>query len=119
MHLGWNEPIGTCGRLRDALRILAEAKGNYQQRMEMATRALLPDISYAVPDRLKNRRDRILNFRTSVREDYPGGTFFNFRRLKPSERKMILSDIMALYEACLIDIGKGGDDYNYLYPKDV
>jgi len=41
-----------------------------------------------------------------------------FGSLKPKERRALIGDIIALYEACLLDLGKAGFFAGIVYPKD-
>ena len=81
---------------------------------------------WSTPERLKNRRDNILNARRDVRRDYPTGTLFRFDLLGKRELRALADDIFALYEACLLDIGRmhemgglAGEWYDIMYPKDA
>ena len=40
-----------------------------------------------------------------------------FDELGPSVRKQIVLDLTALYEACLIDLGRNWPEYDFMYPK--
>jgi hypothetical protein len=81
---------------------------------------------WSTPERLKNRRDNILNARKAVRREYGAGALFRFDLLNRKERRALADDIFALYEACLLDIGRmremGGlpaDYFNIVYPEDT
>jgi hypothetical protein len=39
--------------------------------------------------------------------------------LKPSERARFVGDLIALYEACLLDIGRTWPKYDFVYPEDI
>jgi hypothetical protein len=73
-------------------------------------------------ERLKQRRENILNARIAVWKD----TLFRFDLLSARERRVLADDIFALYEGCLLDIGRmngmGGlaaDWYDIVYPEDA
>ena len=42
---------------------------------------------------------------------------FAFDSLTPTERKQIVADLQALYEACLIDLGRAWPEWDFVYPK--
>jgi hypothetical protein len=46
-----------------------------------------------------------------------GSSYFN--QVKPSERVRFVNDLLALYEACLIDLGRTWPKWNFMYPNDV
>ncbi len=52
--------------------------------------------------------------REDVNENY---AYFAFDALTPTERKQVVADITALYEACLIDIGRSWPQWDFMYPK--
>jgi hypothetical protein len=49
---------------------------------------------------------RIMQARVAARRDYSGFTVFEFSQLGVAERRTIQHDLITLYEACLLDIGK-------------
>src|SRR5260370_18703156 len=105
LQLGWQDPIDQLGALRVAVKHLS-ARGRIGPR-ERFERATAPLTKYwRMPERLKNRRDNILNARRDVRRDYPIGTLFRFDLLSRRELRALADDIFALYEACLLDIGR-------------
>jgi hypothetical protein len=110
--------VGVLDRLRTSVRILVEAQGNFRTRMDRATFALVTLQPRDFPDLLRGRATKVLGVRSAVRQDYIGDSLFHFERLTLKERKALISDILALYEGCLINVGKASDDYDYLYPKD-
>jgi hypothetical protein len=97
---------GVLDRLRTCVQILVEAKGNFCTRMDSATFSLVPLRARDFPDRLRARATKVLGVRSAVRQDYIGTTLFHFERLTPRERKALILDIIALYEGCLIDVGR-------------
>jgi hypothetical protein len=75
---------------------------------------------------VKSRLENISNARRAVRRDYPADTLFEFALLPPKERRALADDIFAMYEACLLDIGRmhergglAGEWYAIMYPKDA
>jgi hypothetical protein len=128
-RLGWDDPIAQLNSLRVAVKeLLALGLGPQEkgtgprERFDRATRRLI--IYRGWPDRLKHRRENISSARIAVREDQ--GAWFRFDLLSAKERRALADDILALYEACLLDIGrmyeKGGHataGYEIMYPKDA
>jgi len=64
--------------------------------------------------------------RIAVRQDYIGSTIFDFSRLSVTERRSLQNDVIALFEACLLDIGRmskgsatgSNDYYDIVYPQE-
>jgi hypothetical protein len=86
--------------------------------MDKATYALVGLTPEDFPNRLRGRATKVLAVRSAVAQKYPTDTRYHFERLKPKERKALIGDIIALYEGCLIDIGKSGKYDCVVYPKD-
>ena len=112
------EPVGVLDRLQTCVRILIDSQGNFRTRMDRATFALATLRPEDFSEKLRGRATKVLAVRGAVRQDYVTDALFHFERLTMRERKALISDIIALYEGCLIDIGKSGDKYDFLYPKD-
>jgi hypothetical protein len=117
--LGWGDPSGQLDKLRTAVRVLAEGRGKPRERMDEATLALVFMRSEDFPKRLRNRAAKVLSIRGKVATSYVGGSYFHFEKLKPKERMRFVADIIALYEACLIDIGRTWPLWDFEYPEDV
>jgi hypothetical protein len=122
-RLGWDDPVAQLNSLRVAVKHLGNVRAGPRERFDRAT---VPLIRYRyVPERLKYRYENILNARKAVRRDYPGGsTMFHFDFLSVPERRALADDIFALYEACLLDIGRIFQmgrlpGYEIIYPKDA
>jgi hypothetical protein len=139
-NLGWEEPIAQASSLRSAVKELLaiglrpRGRGNMgalegvmlgaSERFERATSSLWKYRRW--PDRVKARLENIINARVAVRREYPTHTRFQFELLRPSERRALADDIFAMYEACLLDIGRmherggvAGEWYDIMYPKDA
>jgi hypothetical protein len=116
-HLGWKDPVDQFLALQTAIRILAEGKSNFRIRMEKATFPLTKYLPQDFPERIRNRALEVLGTRRKVRKDYGQDALFHFERLKSKQRTRLTKNIISLYEACLMDIGKMNMDS--LYPKDV
>jgi hypothetical protein len=144
-NLGWEDPIDQASSLRSAVKeLLAVGLGprerggtgpfegtvcGVSERFERATSSLWKYRRW--PDRVKSRLENIRNARVAVRRDYPTHTHpthasFQFALLSPRERRALADDIFAIYEACLLDIGRmhergglAGEWYNFIYPKDA
>jgi hypothetical protein len=119
-RLGWERPSDQLRSLRFAVKYLGKAWISLSERLDHATRAL---VKYQyVPERLKHRHENIRNARIAVAK----GDWFRFHLLSRRERSALADDIFALYEACLLDIGRmyerGGIatvPYEIKYPKDA
>jgi hypothetical protein len=59
----------------------------------------------------------VLGVRERVAHRYVTDTLYHFERLTPKQRRALEGDIIALYEACLFDLGAMGD-YDFMYPED-
>jgi len=70
------------------------------------------------PKHIRERARKVLTVRCAVRQDYLHDTVFHFERLTPKQRRALIDDIVSLYEACLLDLGKAGQYYSIVYPKD-
>jgi hypothetical protein len=116
--LDWRDPVSQLNGLRSVVRILAEGSGKSHERMDKATQALVYMRSEDFPKRLRNRASRVLSIRGRVATSYIGGSYFDFKRLTLRERKRFVADIIALYEACLIDIGRTWPRWDVVYPED-
>jgi len=67
------------------------------------------------PERIRGRATRVLAARGAHAKQYETDTLY-FEELSRKEFNTLVEDIIALYEACLIDIGKMG--YDFAYPED-
>ena len=62
------------------------------------------------------RAEQVQTARLAVRRQLGDYVDFPFEKMKPTVRKALVADIIALYEACLLDMGKMGDDCDFMYP---
>jgi hypothetical protein len=61
---------------------------------------------------------RIIDARIACRRDLsPTYAVFAFDEFGPKRRAQITADITAIYEACLIDIGRNWPQWDFMYPK--
>jgi hypothetical protein len=86
--------------------------------MEKATYALITFRPQELPKRVRAYAERVLAARGKVAHTVGDYTRFAFDRLTPTERKRLIADIVALYEACLIDLGRAWPQCKFMYPKD-
>lgn len=114
---GWSDPVKMLLSLRDVIRTIAEGKDNYRVRMDKATYPLIFWKPEDFPERIRNRARMVLGVRDKVAHEYATDTLYHFERLSPKERMAFLGDIIALYEACLLDLG-GMRDVEFVYPED-
>jgi hypothetical protein len=125
-QLGWQDPIDQLHHLRVAVRHLTHCNRTTRERFGAASEALAK--YWRMPERLKNRRDNIMNTLIAVRKEYDTypWTRYRFDLLSAKERRALEDDFFALYEACLLDMGRmrevGGlaaHWYDIMYPKDA
>jgi hypothetical protein len=133
-NLGREEPIAQASSLRSAVKeLLAIGLGpralegvvlGASERFERAASSLWKYRRW--PDRVKSRLENISNARGAVRRNYPTDTRFEFPLRPPKERRALADDIFAVYQACLLDLGRmhergglAGEWYGIMYPKDA
>jgi hypothetical protein len=112
---GWVDPVGKLQGLKAAVRIIMDGKDNYRVRMDKATFALTGYRAEDFPERIRETAKQVLGARLAVREEYVTDVLFHFERLSIRQRKALADDIIILYEALLLDLGKLGMDF--VYPK--
>jgi hypothetical protein len=105
--------------LGDAVKIMVTAKSteNYRVKMDRVTYCLCTLRPEDFPERIRNRARMVLGVRQRVAQEYPTDTLYHFERLTPKQRRALEGDIIALYEACLFDLGAMGD-HEFMYPDD-
>jgi hypothetical protein len=118
--LGWTEPVSQLESLRTAVGILAMRSGRtFRPRMDDATLVIHRWGVDDFPERIRPIAKRVFSVRRAVRHDYQTDTLFHFERLTRRERHALITDIIGMYEACLLDLGKIGGYYaSSVYPKD-
>jgi hypothetical protein len=122
----WSDPVDQLLSLRVALKFLLARNLNPSERFDRATFPLVKYQPRDFPERMRPLFARIMQVRVDVRRDYSGSTVFEFSRLSVPERRALQSDLIAMYEACLLDIGKmsepsaAGDNgyYDIVYPRE-
>ena len=112
----WGDPVGVLEKLRYSVEVLAQGKGKLRQRLDQATFHLVPLDESDFPAPLQPVFTRILETRLSVRREIGTYTSFSFDLLKPTAKKQLVKDILDLYEACLIDIGRQSPEWDFVYP---
>jgi hypothetical protein len=115
-NLGWREPVSTFTYLHTAVRTLLATTHNLRTRVDNATLALASLRSDDFPERIRNRATIVLCAREKVATNNGTDTRYHFERLTPRQRKSIADDIIALYEACIFDLGRMNRDE--VYPED-
>jgi hypothetical protein len=114
--LGWTDPVGLLQRLQNALRILAEGRGETAvRRVEAAARELAVIRLEEFPPQLRERATEVLGF-LKKHADSEIKQYLRLHRLNPRDRKTFVANLMVLYEACLIDIGRTWPRWNFVYP---
>jgi hypothetical protein len=119
MHddFGWgSDHVGKLHRLQAAVRHLAEGKGKARERLERATNWLTGLQPADFPQSLRIRATNVLSLRG--KHVYHAGGEPYFQEVRPSERRQFVEDLLALCEACLIDLGRRGPDWDFMYPED-
>jgi hypothetical protein len=76
--LEWTDPVSQYESLATAVRILAEGRSTFSQRMDEATFALTRWQVEDFPQRIRERARKVLSVRSAVRADYPAGSVFQF-----------------------------------------
>src|SRR5580704_2175371 len=106
-ELGWGgDHVGKLSRLQTAVRILGEGRGKTSDRLERATYALATLRPEHFPEGLRKRATRVLSLRGNAAAHVGDFTYFRFADMTPNERVRFVADLIALYEGCLIDIGR-------------
>ena len=114
---GWGgDHVGKLLRLRTAVKQLAESKGKLNDRLQRSTYALFTLQPRDFPTNLQNRATNVLALRLKYVFHAGGDSYFH--SVPPRERLQFTEDLLALYEACLIDLGRTGPDKDFMYPKD-
>lgn len=102
---------GVLRRLQTAIRIMVEDSGKMSERLNRSTYPLADLAPTDFPEHLRNRATRILNLR--LKYVFHAGVDSYFHGVKPRDKREFVRDLLALYEACLIDLGgstcKAGD----------
>ena len=115
---GWgSDHVGKLDRLQTAVSILAEGKGTIAQRLQRATYPLSTLFPRDFPKHLRNRAKRVLKLRGKY--IFHAGDQSYFHQVKPRDRISFVKDLLALYEACLIDLGRSWPEWDFMYPKDI
>jgi hypothetical protein len=117
-YLGWtSDHVGKLEKLRSAVRILAEGHKKFRDRIDEATFALIRLDANGLPAHLRSRFERI--HRARLKAARSEGRYFSFSYLTQTQRDSLVRDIIDLYEACLIDIGRTWPRFHFMYPQDV
>jgi hypothetical protein len=125
-RLLWSDPVDQLLSLRVALKYLLVRKLNPRERFDRATLPLVKYQPRDFPEPMRPVFARIMQARVDARRDCDGSTVFEFSQLSVPARRALQSDLIAMYEACLLDIGKmsetsaGGDSgyYDIVYPRE-
>ena len=117
---GWGgDHVGKLLKLQTAVRILAEGRGKTADRIERATGALIGLLPQDFPERIRKRATKVLGLRGSAAAHLEDFTYFRFGDMTPNERVRFVGDLLALHEACLIDLGRSWPMWEFMYPKDI
>ncbi len=65
----------------------------------------------------RGRATRVLEFRGKY--VFHAGDESYFRQVKQRDRVSFIEDLLALYEACLIDLGRTWPEWDFMYPTDI
>ena len=112
-RLGWAEPVQTLMAFHQSVRTIARGKGRFGERLDKATSILTRySNDRDCPEYIRERISIIVEVRKSLRQDYGSQlTLFHFDRLSPKQRDKLTDDILFIYAALLLDIGKMGDAF--------
>jgi len=114
---GWGgDHVGKLTRLQTAVRILAEGSGTTAERLQKATYPLVGLFPRDFPEHLRGRAQDTLSLRGKY--VFHAGDESYFRQVKSSDKLNFVSDLLTLYEACLIDLGRSWPTWDFMYPKD-
>lgn len=114
---GWGgDHVGKLHSLQVAVAALAEGSGKTAERLEKATFPLIRLTPADFPEKLRKRAKNVLTLRT--RYVFHAGDYSSFHRVPPNEKKRFVRDLLALYEGCLIDMGRGWPTWDFMYPKE-
>ena len=114
---GWGgDHVGKLEKLQYAVQVLSEGSWKTPARLNMATFALVHLRPKQFPEHLRKRATRVLGFRR--KHIYEAGNANYFGEVKPNDRKEFVQDLLMLYEACLIDLGRGWPRWSSMYPTD-
>jgi hypothetical protein len=115
---GWGgDHVDKLHRLQIAVKILAEGNGNVADRLNRATYPLVTLFPRDFPAKLRKRAERALGLREKY--VFHAGDDSYFHQVKPSDRRNFAVDLIALYEACLIDLGRSWPQWDFMYPEDI
>lgn len=118
-QLGWTgDHVGTLTKLQTAVRVLAEGRGTTVDRLEKVTLPLVGLRPESFPELMRKRAARVLALRGNAAAHIGNFTYFRFGDMTPTERVRFVDDLIALYEACLIDIGRTWPHWDFMYPKE-
>ncbi len=125
-RLLWGDPVDQLLSLRISLKCLLTRGLNPRERFDRATFPLVKYQPSEFPEQMRPAFERLMQARIAVRQDYIGSTIFDFSRLSVTELRSLQNDVIALFEACLLDIGRmskgsatGSNDYDdILYPQE-
>ena len=116
--MGWgSDHIGKLLKLQKVVMILAKASGKTTQRLNKATYILTGLFPRDFPEHVRQRAQNVL----SLREKYvfhAGGDSY-FQQVPTGEYRKFVEDVLAIYDACLIDAGRLDEGLrSIVYPKD-
>ncbi|MFZ3353465.1 MAG: hypothetical protein WA268_21650 [Xanthobacteraceae bacterium] len=112
---GWGgDHVGKLSRLQTAVRTLVIGYGTVAQRLEKATYPLMTLLERDFPEHLRNRARPLLELRSKY--VFHAGDKSYFHQVKPSDRLNFVTNLLALYEACLIDLGRAWPAWDFMYP---
>jgi hypothetical protein len=115
---GWGgDHVGKLHKLQTAVRILAEGDGKTAERLNRATYPLVTLFPRDFPAQLRERATRVLELREKY--VFHAGDESYFHQVKPRDRRNFAGDLIALYEGCLIDLGRSWPEWDFMYPKDI
>jgi len=112
----WADPIGQYVALQAAVDVFLLKSVPLGKKLDEATALLVKFQAREFPEAVRDRFERLMNARSKVRQEYVGGTLFEFGKLGTKYQHSLRGDIVALYKACLLDIGQDSDWHDIAYP---
>lgn len=104
---GWNDPIDQVESLKAALKHLCSHRSR-RARLDAATSALTKYTPDDFPIRIRQRFESIMQARVAVAKVYAGAPLFDFGLLGNVGCRAVEDDLIALFTACILDIGLMG-----------
>lgn len=116
--MGWgSDHVGKLLKLQKVVMILAKASGKTAQRLNEATYILTGLLPRDFPAHLQERAGNVSSLRGKYVYHAGGDSYFH--QVPTGEYRKFVEDVLAIYDACLIDAGRLDKEFrSIVYPKD-